>query len=251
MEDYTRPDMDKEQLMAVLQGETKNEAKMSQVQSEIKKEEAEMQEAQQQDEVEALKQEDTEIDHVFYKKQNTEDGTVIAIEDISPEQTLRAQLESLQTEDSIQVTIFPVQEKSETPSIEESVTPTEPSIQETTSSVQEHIQIPKAEELVTEAETAAEVTECWDEYLVQNVDEMHSGESSELFASLFANTQNLTFSGQHDTQTGWHFPAGPGLADEVTCPLWQFPAVSYYPPAEPTVPFEGESPISHFCFSQL
>ncbi|CAB1436239.1 unnamed protein product [Pleuronectes platessa] len=31
---------------------------------------------------------------------------------------------------------------------------------------------------------------------------------------------------------------GPGLAEVVECPLWQFPAGSYYPPIETTVPFE-------------
>ncbi|XP_042244634.1 protein angel homolog 1 isoform X1 [Thunnus maccoyii] len=346
-QDDTRPDTDKEQLMAVLQGETKNEAKMSQVQSAVKLEETEIQEAQRQDKVETLKKEDTEIDHDrFYNKQNTEDGTNVASEDISPELALGAQLESLQTEDSIQATTCPVQEKTEiqsteesvtpaeesvqyitypvtpaeesvqyitypvtsveesvqyttypvtpaeesvqyttypvsptvdsvqyitypvtpvvesvqyatypvTPaeesvqytiypveeqiqiqSLEESVTPAEPSVQETTPLVQEQIQIPGAEEFVPEAETVVKVTECWDEYLADN----DGAPSSDLvFTSLLANTENLTFSGQHDTQTGWHFPAGPGLADEVQCPLWQFPAVSYYPPAELTMPFE-------------
>ena len=105
--------------------------------------------------------------------------------------------------------------------------------------------IPGAEEFVSEAETVVKVTECWDEYLADN----DGAPSSDLvFTSLLANTENLTFSGQHDTQTGWHFPAGPGLADEVQCPLWQFPAVSYYPPAELTMPFEGESLISPFTF---
>ncbi|CAK6957098.1 protein angel homolog 1 [Scomber scombrus] len=270
-EDCKRPDTIKEQLMAVLQRETT----FSQVQSAVKEGEAEMQEAQQQIKVEALKKEDAEIDHdVFCTKQNIEDGTDIATEDVSPEQALGAQFESLQKEESIPTITCQVQEKTQIPSIqesvtlaengvqyttypvipaeesveytihpveeqiqslEESVTPAEPSIQETTPSVQEQIQIPRAEDLVTDTESAAESAECWDEYLALN----DGARNSDLvFASLLANTQNIAYSGQHDTETGWHFPAGPGLADEVQCPLWQFPAVSYYPPAELTVPFE-------------
>lgn len=273
------PDTVKEQLMTVLQRETK----FSQVQSAVNEGEAEMQEAQQQIKVEALKKEDAEIENdVFCTKQNIENGTDIATEDVSPKQALGAQFESLQTEDSIPTITCPVQEKTQissikesvtlaengvqyttypvTPaeesvqytthpveeqiqSLEESVTPAEPSIQETTPSVQEQIQIPRAEDLVTDTETAAESAECWDEYLAQN----DGASNSELvFASLLANTQNIAYSRQHDTETGWHFPAGPGLADEVQCPLWQFPAVSYYPPAELTVPFEGENLISPF-----
>ncbi|KAM7375749.1 hypothetical protein PAMP_005525 [Pampus punctatissimus] len=194
---------DKEQLTAAVQAKTKNEAasNMSQVQSAAKEEE--MQEAQ----------------------LDTEDATVTVTEEISPK---KAQVESLQTQDDMQETTCPVQEKSEIASIEEPVTPAEACVQYTTDPVQEQ----SAEELVTEAET-----ECWDEYLGQNVDVIHGGaSSSELFASLLANTQNLSFSEQLNTQTDWHFPAGPGFTDES--PLWQVPAVSYYPPAEPTVTFE-------------
>lgn len=265
-EDCTRPDTDKEQLMAVL--------KFSQVQSAVEKGEAAMQEAQQQLKMEALYEKDAEGDHdVPCEKQNI-DGTDIETEDISPVQVLEAQFESLQTEDSIQVITCPVQENTELPStkngvqyttypvtpaeesvqyttcsveeqiqiqsLEESVTPAEPNIQETTPSVQE--QIPR-EDLVTDTETAAE---CWDEYLFLN----NGAHNSELLsAPLLANTPNIDCSEQEDTKTGWHFPAGPGLADEVQCPLWQFPAVSYYPPAEQAMPFEGET--LYCCFSNL
>ncbi|KAM7402929.1 hypothetical protein PAMA_003720 [Pampus argenteus] len=191
---------DKEQLMASMKAKTKNEAdlNMSQVQPAAKQEE--MQEAQ----------------------LDTEDANVTVTEDISPEQ---AQVVSLQTEDDMQVTTCP-----ETANIEEPVPPAEACVQYTTDPVQEQ----SAEELVTEAETAAEETECWDEYLGQNADVMCGGAgSSELFASLLDDTRNLSFNGQLNTQTDWHFPAE---TDES--PLWQVPAVSYYPPAEPTVPFE-------------
>ncbi len=209
-----RPDTDIEQLMAVLHEETKNGAgsKMSEVQRAAREKEAEMRDGQQRDKVEALKQDDGEITvrhEVFHIKRNTSDGSIIPTEDINPE---RAQLECPHMEDRPQGPTCAVQEEMKMPSLEEPVTP-------------------------------AEVTECWDEYVAPTADDMHDGESSSklIFASLLSNTQaHLKLSGQHDSQTGWHFPAGPGLAEEVQCPLWQFPAVSYYPPIEPTVPFEGE-----------
>ncbi|XP_056250252.1 protein angel homolog 1 isoform X2 [Seriola aureovittata] len=126
-------------------------------------------------------------------------------------------------------------------SLRKSVTPAEDSIQETTCLVQRQIQIPSVEESVTPSVTVDKITECWDEYLAPSAHERHGGENSSklVFTSLLSNNQtHLKFTGQHDTQTGWHFAAGPGLAEEVQCPLWQFPTVSYYPPTEPTVPFE-------------
>ncbi|XP_062325923.1 protein angel homolog 1 isoform X2 [Osmerus eperlanus] len=39
-------------------------------------------------------------------------------------------------------------------------------------------------------------------------------------------------------QAGWHFPIGPGLGEVVYCPAWQFPAMSYYPTVQETMPFE-------------
>ncbi|XP_023272959.1 protein angel homolog 1 [Seriola lalandi dorsalis] len=236
-----RIDTDKEQLVAVLREETENETvKMSEMQHNT---------------VEVPKQEDVSVLH---RKQNTEG--------ISPEQALEAQLKCLQTDESIQETACAVleqiqmhtMEESVTPaedstqettcsaeaqiqSLRKSVTPAEDSIQETTCLVQRQIQIPSVEESVTPSVTVDEITECWDEYLAPSAHERHGGENSSklVFTSLLSNNQtHLKFTGQHDTQTGWHFAAGPGLAEEVQCPLWQFPTVSYYPPTEPTVPFE-------------
>ncbi|XP_051252134.1 protein angel homolog 1 isoform X1 [Dicentrarchus labrax] len=236
-EDHMRPDTDKEQLMAVLHEEAQDEAasKTSEVQPAVMEQEAETRNGPQQDKVEAPKQEEKEITF-----QNTEGGSIFPNEDINPEQELRAHLECLQTDDSTQPpqTTCPVQKKVAIPSLEESVTLAEPSIQETTSPVWEQTQIPSIEESITPAEFTAEVTECWDEYIAPAADEMHCGESSNLiFTSLLSDTR-LKLSGEHAMQTGWHFPAGPGLAEEVQCLLGQFPAVSYYPPIELTVPFE-------------
>ncbi|XP_070836203.1 protein angel homolog 1 [Chaetodon trifascialis] len=224
-EDDRRQDSDKEQLMAVQHEDRRNEAalKRSEVQPAVNDNKAEARSGPQQDKVDARKQEEGEITvhhEVSRMKENTEDGPILPAEDINPEQELVAQLECLQRD-------------------EESVTPAERRIQDTTGPVQ--IQIPSVKESVTPAKTtAATAAECWDEYVLAAAGDMHGGESSHLvFASLPSNTHtHPTLSGKHDTQTGWHFPAGPGLAEEVQCPLWQFPPVSYYPPTEPTVPFE-------------
>ncbi|XP_034713530.1 protein angel homolog 1 [Etheostoma cragini] len=245
-EDGMRPDKKKQ--MAVLHEEAKNEdaSKMTKVKSAHKENEAETTSEQIQDKVEAPKQVDREISQqehreitihheVFHMEQNTEDGSIFPSEDVSPKQALGEQLECLQTEDNTQQTTRSVQEKIQ--SLDESVTPAVTSIQDTTHPVQEEIQVQNLEESMAPAETTAEVTECWDEYMAPTADGGES--SSELVpSSLLFNTQTHLLSGHHDTQTSWHFPAGPGLAEEVQCPLWQFPALSYYPPKETIVPFE-------------
>ncbi|XP_042356989.1 protein angel homolog 1 [Plectropomus leopardus] len=236
--DDTRRGTDKEQLMAVLHEETNNDvaSKMSEEQSAVKEKEAMTSNGQQQDKVEALNQDDREIiihQEVLHMKQNPEDGGVFQTEDISSETAVGAQLQCLQAEDNNQETTSPVQEQFKLPSLGEPATPAAPSIQESTHPVQEQTQTQSLEESIS----PSEVTECWDEYMASAVDDMHGSEL--VFSSLLTNIQSqLKLSGQHDAQTGWHFPAGPGLAEEVQCPLWQFPSVSYYPEVEPTVPFE-------------
>lgn len=226
-EDDTRPNADEEQLMSALHKETNSEAaiKMSEDQSAVKEREAEVRDRQEKDSVETPKQEDGEITiihEVLHMKQNTADGNIFQAESKSSEQALSAQLKCLQTEDSIQ---------------------------ETTSPVQEHIQIQSVEESLNPAVTSTitQITECWDEYAAPTADDMHDGASSSelVFSSLCSNAQDqLNFCGQHNAQAGWHFPVGPGLAEEVQCPLWQFPTLSYYPPVEQTLTFEGENLIS-------
>ncbi|XP_031703556.1 protein angel homolog 1 isoform X2 [Anarrhichthys ocellatus] len=220
-EDDTRS---KEQLVAVLHEETENGAVSAM--TEVKSTEAGTRSGLQQDQVEAPEQKVGEITihhEVLQMMQNTEDGIIVPTFFISPEKNIGAQLDCLQKEDSTEETTSPVQEKIKMLSLEESVTPAEQSSK------------------ATPAKSAAGVTECWDEYWAPTADEAHGGESgSELsFSCLLSNTHShLKPSGQHDTQTSWHFPAGPGLAKEVHCPLWQFPVASYYPPIELTVPFE-------------
>ncbi|KAM4724508.1 protein angel homolog 1 [Anableps anableps] len=80
--------------------------------------------------------------------------------------------------------------------------------------------------------------ECWDEYVVGTGD-VPPGISELALNSLYAGSQMyLKIHEQRDAQTGWHFPVGPGLAQEVFCPQWSFPAASYYTTVEPPVPFE-------------
>ncbi|XP_033967569.1 protein angel homolog 1 [Pseudochaenichthys georgianus] len=212
------------QLMAVLHATTKKEAdsKISEGESAVKEEEAETRNGQLQDTVEAPEQGDWEItDHheVFNTKQNTEGGSISPTEDLNQGLAPSSQLACLLKEDSTQESPSP-----------ESVTRAEPRVQETTGSVQ----VQRLEKPMP----PAEVTECWDEYLASVAE---GGESSSelIFSSLLSNTQpQLKVSGQHETQAGWHFPAGRGLAEELQCPLWQFPTASYYPPIDSTVGFE-------------
>ncbi|XP_068436564.1 protein angel homolog 1 isoform X2 [Clinocottus analis] len=217
-ESDARPVADKQQCVAVLHEETKNGAtsRMSELKSTLIKEEAETSNGLQQDRVEAPKQKVGEITihEVLHMKQNTEDGIIFQTGDIGPENALGAQLECW---------------------------PKEGRAQKTTSPVQEKIQMPSAEESTTPPKTASKVTECWDEYVTLAAEEIHGGESNTklTFPCLPSNTQScLKLSRQQDTQASWHFPVGPGLAEEVQCPLWQFPVASYYPPMEPNVPFE-------------
>lgn len=96
--------------------------------------------------------------------------------------------------------------------------------------------------------SAVEEAEHWDEYLVPAVDESHNSTNSKfVFHSLLSDAQaHFKLSEQHNVQTSWHLPVGPGLTEEVQCPLLAFPSMSYYPRAEPV--FEGEDEGSFFFF---
>ncbi|XP_047467490.1 protein angel homolog 1 isoform X2 [Mugil cephalus] len=115
--------------------------------------------------------------------------------------TMLFKMKTLQTEGR-QESTCPVQEPM--PTLEESLS-TEDKIQEIACAVEKQIQIPNMEM----SPTTPEVTECWDEYPIATADETPDGAST------------------------W-----PGLAQEVHCPPCNFPFMSYYPPVEPTVPFE-------------
>ncbi|KAK2826155.1 hypothetical protein Q5P01_020369 [Channa striata] len=267
----TRRDADVRQLSAPLLEEEKNETAimMSENQSGVKDKEADVRNGEQQVNMDALKQKGEEMtvhDEVLQKKQNTADGTIFPTEDNHSEQALEEHLKCLQTWDHLQEPTFSVQQQMQILTLESPVIPPEDNMQEPTCPIIEQIQLPGLEELeilaednlqetssqvqrhiksseesLTLAESISQMSECWDEYAFPTADEMHSGTSSSdlVFASPLYKTQAcLDLHGQHDEQAGWHFSVGPGLAEEVHCPLWQFPPVSYYPPVEQLLPFE-------------
>ncbi|XP_061552380.1 protein angel homolog 2 isoform X1 [Phycodurus eques] len=81
------------------------------------------------------------------------------------------------------------------------------------------------------AECSRQEAECWDEYTDVMLTALTNSNRKQ--TSLLSSAKN-----HFDTQSGWHFPVGPGLVDEIHCPLWHFPAMSYYPSVERTRPFE-------------
>lgn len=216
-EEGSPPDTDKEELMAVLCERTKNEglSERNEVQRGVMEKEAEMNDGNQQDTTNTPEhdiQQTTVLFEELQVKQNREEGNVST--EMGPQERM-AHVDQKPAEDVTPETVCSLEEQMARQSIEESKPPVEA--------------------------TAVEV-ECWDEYKVSNVDATGANSLSFVLASLLSESETLCEDGslQHEP-TAWHFPAGPGLADELQCPLWQFPTMSYYPPLEQPVPFEGES----------
>lgn len=212
------PDADKEQPMAVLHEAAKND-RASMMQSAPKEKEMEVQDEQEQEKVELL---------IKQRKEVTTDAT----EDISQE----GEMEALQ-----------MQEKMEEQSTEESVSPSQRSVYFTTYPVEQQTHTQSLEQSVDPSRQEAE---CWDEYPVPTPEENY-GEingSTVGFAPLLSDPHMPLNRGERcESPTGWHFPTGPGLAEEEHSPLWHFPAMSYYPSLEPTASFEGEAPPPFFA----
>ncbi|XP_053289787.1 protein angel homolog 1 [Pleuronectes platessa] len=229
-------------------GETKERMKE---QSSEKEDDAEIQPEKEQpvavkrEETEAVKTSESQQDKMkvpkpeenheeLFRKPNTDDATISPAEEISPVQGLGEKLKCLQTDDGTVESACLMQDQIQIHAIKESVIPSTHIMQETTCPAQS---LPSMDE-----STANQMTECWDEYCIApTAEEMRAGTCSSnlVFASPLFNSQtHLKFSERHNEPTGWHFPVGPGLAEVVECPLWQFPAGSYYPPIETTVPFE-------------
>lgn len=226
-EDGGRPNADKEQLTTVLLDEAVSQG--SDEPPAVKDKEVEIRNRHQQDNLEDPKHDDGEIvcQTVSYMTHKKKDECIPLKGDINPEQVLGPQLKFLLMQDETGESTCNVQK-----------TITNTSLGET---MQEQVHWPHVEKS-TLAKPTVEKTVCWDEYMSPVADEMPEGESSErIFASILSDVQtHLMLSSQHDTQMTWHFPAGPGLSEEMQCPLWPLPAMSYYPASEPTVPFEGE-----------
>lgn len=89
----------------------------------------------------------------------------------------------------------------------------------------------------TLADARDDETVCWDEQIVvPDAEETPVAERSE---QVLISPQFDTQGQRNDVQVNWHFSAGPGLIEEVRCPLWHLPPMSYYPVLEPRGPFEG------------
>ncbi|KAG7510094.1 hypothetical protein JOB18_013089 [Solea senegalensis] len=171
---------------------------------------------------------------------NTKEATDVPSEDINPEQALAAHIKWLQTDASIKETDCPgleeIQIHTPTHSVEELVISAEERIEQTACSGEQQTQIPSME---SETPAVSEVTECWDEYYINPAaDEEYDGANSSKLVFCEHSQTHLTISKPCNTQNSLHFPAGLGLAGEIECPLWQFPAGSYYPPLESPESFE-------------
>ncbi|KAM3594467.1 uncharacterized protein V6R79_008421 [Siganus canaliculatus] len=229
-EEPMRPDTDKEQLIAILPEETKDQtvSNMSDIQRAVKDALSVR--------VGDLKQDCGGIT-VHQMKSGPEEGHFFPSPDTSPLQEFSALLKCQQTEDVSQATTNPEQKKMDKTREEQSVTATELNVQSATTPEQK--QIPSVKELMSPAKCTSEVAECWDEYMGPAADGIPGDKNSEvLLASLLSDNQtHVKLSGKRSVQSGWHFPVGPGLTGEVQCSSWQFPTISYYPPMESTVPF--------------
>ncbi|XP_067334908.1 protein angel homolog 1 isoform X2 [Channa argus] len=270
-EDRARPDTDVRQLLAALLEEKENEpaVMISKNQSGVEEKEADVRNGRQQDKMDAEKQKGEEMIvrvDVLHKKGNPADGSIFPTEDNHSEEPLGEHLKRVQTGEHMQEPTGPVQEQMQILTLKSQVIPAEDNIQEITCPIIEQIQIPtleglvilaedntqdttypvqeqikSSEESLTLTESITQVSECWDEYVLSTADEMQGCTSSSelLFASSLYETQTCPdLHGQHDERAGWHFRVGPGLSEEVYCPLWQFPSASYYPPVEQLLPFE-------------
>lgn len=98
--------------------------------------------------------------------------------------------------------------------------------------IQEQVHVPRGvEETLDGAEH--DKTVCWDEQIaVPDAKETPLGEMSSYPPFKSQGQRN-------DVQVNWHFPTGPGLMDEVPCPLWPPPLMSYYPVLETRGPIKG------------
>ncbi|KAM9707511.1 protein angel homolog 1 isoform 1-T1 [Menidia menidia] len=162
------------------------------------------------------KQEDLKMSvhpNTLHLKADMEDDELSTADDTSQELVLLAHIQGMRVEDSMRETTRSVEEQLQT--YVESVPPLQ----------EEKIQHSNME--------------VWDEYLLSTAAVASGGlDSSKLgFSPLPSKTEtHVRLSEQQNEQSGWHFPVGPGLADEMQCPRWNFPAASYYPELE--VPFE-------------
>lgn len=153
--------------------------------------------------------------------ENKEDGYISSAGSINTEQELRLLLKYMQMDG--------------TTGGESTVT-----VQKATTSLgekmQEQVHVPRVVK-ATLADSRHGETVCWDEQMVvPDAEKTPVGERSE---SMFISPRFDTQDRQNNVQLNWHFSAGPGLIEEVRCPLSPLPPMSYYPVLEPEGPIEG------------
>ncbi|MED6251655.1 hypothetical protein ATANTOWER_000976 [Ataeniobius toweri] len=221
-EDSPSPNMDEEPLSAGLQDRRKDAApEMTEVESAVE------------GEGEGPKMNDGEkvINHnIMYRNQNEKDQSTSTGDHVSEQRAHLALLKCLTVEGSMQETSCPEQNQSQTTNLEMPVI-----------SAKETLQASNTDKSKTPEEPASAVTECWDENIVTTRDLPADGAGNSDFAPNPLHSVSQTYLKPDElrgAQTGWHFPVGPGLSEEVFSPPWSFPAASYYTTVEPTVPFE-------------
>ncbi|XP_038147303.1 protein angel homolog 1 isoform X2 [Cyprinodon tularosa] len=149
--------------------------------------------------------------------QNKRDQSSSLVDHQNVQQEVVALLKCLNMDGSTQKTNCSEQNKSQTEIFDDSLGETP--------------QVPNTERK-NPSEPASAVTECWDDFTFSAGDLAVDREKN-------SNSQSRLKSGQQLVQqTGWHFPVGPGLTQEVFCPQWSFPAASYYTSMESNFPFE-------------
>lgn len=149
--------------------------------------------------------------------ENKEDGYISSAGSISTEQELGLLLKYTQMDGGPGgESTVPVQKA--TPSFREKM--------------QEQVHVPRVE-TATLSDSRDDETVCWDEQIAEGTPGREKSEP--MFTSPRFDTQDQ----RNDVHVNWHFSAGPGLVEEVHCPLWPLPPMSYYPVLEPRGPLEG------------
>uniref|UniRef100_A0A3B3DXK3 Angel homolog 1 (Drosophila) n=1 Tax=Oryzias melastigma TaxID=30732 RepID=A0A3B3DXK3_ORYME len=161
------------------------------------------------------------------KKQDSEDRRS-STEDIAGSEA--EELKSLQSQSHAQEEKLTTAEQIQT---QISYNPAEST--EQSCSAEDQLQTPSKKSPQTSVENVSEVSECWDEYALPFRKEASDGATAPQFSPSSLHLQHVE---AHEDQTCWHFPQGPGLMQEIQCKPWEFPAMSYYLPVEPTEPFE-------------
>uniref|UniRef100_A0A8C7YCQ9 Endonuclease/exonuclease/phosphatase domain-containing protein n=1 Tax=Oryzias sinensis TaxID=183150 RepID=A0A8C7YCQ9_9TELE len=166
------------------------------------------------------------------KKQDSEDGCSSTVDGAGLE---AEQLKSLQTQSHVQEEKLTTVEQIQ---IQTSQSPAGSS--EHSCSAEGQLHTSSKKNLQTLAETVSEISECWDEYTLLSGEETYNPASARqlTLSSLPSGTQAHLQHVEHEEQTCWHFPHGPGLTQEIQSKPWEFPALSYYLPVEPAEQLE-------------